>query len=145
MRHAALALVLCGAAIGAGCGDGDSEPADDGAAAATELTVTVDSDGPEGPDEPLTAEVACPGDEAAVCDAVAAVPDDADAQLDPATPCTEVYGGPDSLTVVGTLRGEPFEGVYSRGNGCEIERFDRFSELLRVLFPDYQPGEALAP
>jgi hypothetical protein len=147
MRHAALALILCGAALGAGCGesDGDSEPSGDGAEPATELTVRVDPDGPEGPDEPLTADVACPGDEAAVCDAVAAVPDDADAPVDPATPCTEIYGGPDSLTVTGTLRGEPFEGVYSRGNGCEIERFDRFSELLRVLFPDYTPGESLAP
>jgi hypothetical protein len=144
VRRAALALALTAcAAIAAGCGE-DSDgpaPADD---SSTELTVTVDPDGTGG-EQARVAEVACPGDEQAVCDAVAATPDDPGAPIDPQTPCTEVYGGPDSLFVEGTLRGEPIESAFSRENGCEIERFDRLAELLKVLFPDYQPGSAIAP
>jgi hypothetical protein len=131
--------------VAAGCGeDGDETSTSATGGAATELELTVDPDG-TGPESPLEATVTCPGDEAAVCDAIASVPDDPGAEIDPSTPCTEVYGGPDQLTVTGTLRGEPIEAVFSRENGCAIERFDRFSEVLAVLFPDYTPGESLAP
>ena len=29
---------------------------------------------------------------------------------------------------------------FTRANGCEIDRFDRITPLLRELFPDYEPG-----
>ena len=61
------------------------------------------------------------------------------------TPCTEIFGGPDIATIQGTLRGEPVEAELTRANGCEIERFDRFTPMLRELFPGYRPGSALAP
>ncbi len=70
---------------------------------------------------------------------------------DPAAPtpsdqaCTEVYGGPDTLTVNGTLRGEAIAAAFDRTNGCEIQRFDRFADVLAVLFPEYKPGSALSP
>ena len=146
MRRAALALILCGAAIGAGCGEdspgGDPDSPDDGSATELEITVSVDATAPDQA-EAMVAAVTCPGDEAAVCDAVAAIPDDPGAPIDPATPCTEIYGGPDSMTVEGTLRGQPIDAVFSRENGCEIERFDHFADLLKVLFPSYQPGSAI--
>ena len=144
MRGAALALILCGAALVAGCGE--EGPPDEGRAdqAATALTIEVTADGSAGdPTEAMIAEVACPGDAAAVCNAVAALPDDPAAEIPPQTPCTEIYGGPDELTVAGTLRGRPIDATLTRVDGCEIERFDRFGPLLEALFPRYQPGSAL--
>jgi hypothetical protein len=37
------------------------------------------------------------------------------------------------------------DATLTRANGCEIERFDRFAELLAQLFPDYEPGASLGP
>ncbi len=44
--------------------------------------------------------------------------------------CTEIYGGPSTATVSGTLDGEPVDASFSRENGCEIERWDRHAFLL---------------
>ena len=127
MRGAALALILCGAALAAGCGA--AAPTDEGGAdqAATALTLEVTAAGSAG--DPT--------------EAVAALPDDPVAGIPPQTPCTEIYGGPDELTVAGTLRGRPIDATLTRVDGCEIERFDRFGPLLEALFPRYQPGSAL--
>jgi hypothetical protein len=138
---AALALIAGIAILVAGCGEED-QASDPSSAPETQLTVSVDADGP-GPGEALTAEVACPGDPAPVCGAVDALPADPGEPVPPQTPCTEVYGGPDALTVNGTLRGEPITAGLSRENGCEIERFERFKPLLSELFPDYSPGSEL--
>jgi hypothetical protein len=128
-----------------GCGsDGPTDTAGPQGNDSTDLAIGVDPDG-DGERDPLEDTVTCPGDPEPVCAAVAAVPEDPGAPVDPATACTEIYGGPDELTVVGTLRGESIEATFTRENGCEIERFDRFSELLRTLFRDYTPGQALAP
>ena len=61
----------------------------------------------------------------------------------PGPACTEIYGGPDTLSIKGTIDGEPVDATFTRANGCEIERFDRFAELLKELFPDYRPGAAI--
>ena len=53
------------------------------------------------------------------------------------------YGGPDVLKVEGTLNGGTIDATFTRANGCEIDRFDRFVPLLQELFPDYQPGGAI--
>ena len=53
------------------------------------------------------------------------------------TACTEIFGGPETRDDPGDLAGEPVEAEFSRANGCEIERFDRFVALLQALFPDY--------
>lgn len=134
---AALALLV------PGCGDEDeAPPPHDPAAGATELELTLDPDGPGG-EEPLTATVSCePGAEDGPC-ARLTVADTA--PIDPQTPCTEIYGGPDELTLEGTVAGEEVSATFTRANGCEIDRFERLVPLLTELFPRYEPGAAIAP
>ncbi len=59
---------------------------------------------------------------AGMADPFAPIPDDA--------MCTEIYGGPQTATVTGTLRGERIDARFSRSNGCEIARWDRLAWLL---------------
>jgi hypothetical protein len=49
----------------------------------------------------------------------------------PDTACTEIYGGPQTATITGVLRGETVNASFSRKNGCEIARWDK----LRFLLP----------
>ena len=134
---AALALTL------SACGEDDEAPISE---AETELTIVLDGDG-DGGEEAVEAAVQCPGADAppAACGAIAELPEDPTAPVPAQTPCTEIYGGPDTVRIEGTLEGEPVDAELTRGNGCEIERFERFTPLLRSLFPDYRPGEALSP
>lgn len=133
---AAASLVLvagCGT-IGSG-GDVTVEPGPDNAATragVTELTITVKAGRgrgertyslrcePAGGDHP---------DPEAACrllnelkDPFAPVPADA--------MCTEIYGGPQTATVTGTLRGEPVNARFSRTDGCQIARWDKHVALL---------------
>jgi hypothetical protein len=112
----------------------------------TELTITLDSDG-EGGSAPEEATLECPGADAPrdACAAVAELPPDPGAEVPPDTACTEIYGGPDVVAIEGTIEGEGVETELTRANGCEIERFERFTPLLRALFEGYEPGESLAP
>ena len=137
---AALAIVALAAA---GCG-GDDEESESAPVASSELTITADPDGPGG-EPPAEALLTCPGAAAppAACEALDDLPDDPAAPVPADTPCTEIYGGPDVVTITGTLEGEEIDTELTRENGCEIERFDRFIPLLEVLFPEYQPGEAI--
>ena len=129
-------------AFAAGCGDEDDDAPADESQAATELEVTLDADG-SGGEEPQVESVSCEprvgGDPCARLDATDFAP------LDPATPCTEIYGGPDEATVAGSISGQEVSATLTRGNGCEIERFDRLLPLLRELFPGYEPGASLKP
>ena len=145
LRSLALAAALAASLAGA-AGCGDEEPAGGGVghAGATELTITLDADGPGGED-PVTEEVSCGPDEAgeAACEALADV---SAADLGPVGPdvaCTEIYGGPDEADVEGELHGEAVAERLTRANGCEIERFDALVPALRELFSGYQPGAAL--
>ena len=131
---AALALAT------AACGSDESSPA--ASDSAVDLTVTLDADG-KGGDAERAAQVscrppACP-DGAAGLSAADFEPVAADVA------CTEIYGGPDLVTIEGTLDGEAVEAELTRANGCEIERFDRFDTLLRSVFPGYEPGSSLGP
>jgi hypothetical protein len=146
LRCTAIALVAL-AVFAVGCGgDDDGEdpaPVNEGT---TELTIVVDPDG-EGGEPPAEALLQCPGAEAppAACAAVAELPGDATAPVPPSTPCTEIFGGPDLVTLEGTLEGEQVDTELTRANGCEIERFERFLPVLEALFPEYEPGAAIAP
>ena len=132
------AVVAAGAVLTVvGCGqqtvtarDGDSAAAST-RPAGTELTVTVGTRGsahwswtlrcdPPGGDHP---------DPDAACAALgranqpfAPVPKD--------MVCTEIYGGPQTATIVGTWRGALVRGDYSRVNGCEIARWDALASVL---------------
>ncbi|MFC9286813.1 SSI family serine proteinase inhibitor [Streptomyces sp. NPDC057052] len=44
--------------------------------------------------------------------------------------CTMRYGGPATAHVTGRWAGRPVDTTFERGNGCQIERWDRFVPLL---------------
>lgn len=140
------ALLLCAAAPLAGCGGDDGSDGDSGSAtdAETSLKISVDTDG-DGPGEPFEATLECPGDGTVqvACAQVEKLPPDPAAPVPPDRPCTEIYGGPDVMTVSGTLDGEPIDATFTRGNGCEIERYDRFLPIAQALFDGYRPGAEL--
>ena len=47
------------------------------------------------------------------------------------TACTQIYGGPEIADVSGTFNGKPVDTQFSRGNGCELERWKQVG----FLFP----------
>ena len=122
-----LALAGCGGEEEAG-GGGSSSPGDPGPA--TELTVSVDPDG-DGPEPAKRARVSCAeGDRARVCAAASKL---RPADFEPApddVACTQLFGGPQTATVSGTLDGEAVEGRFARNDGCEIARWDKLAALL---------------
>ena len=109
--------------------------------------MTLDPDGTG--DSAETAEVRCSGDGAGdppgACEAVAALPDDAADPVPQGVACTQIYGGPDVVTIEGALRGEDVDAVLTREDGCAIERFERFLPLLEELFEGYRPGRSIGP
>ena len=123
-------LVLAGCATGAGGAPDDPVTGPDVAA---ELTIGLDETGdgtvvtwrltcaPSGGDHP---------DPAAACAALEAAGGAAFAPLAPDAICTELYGGPQTATVTGTVDGEPVDARFSRINGCEISRWDALAPLL---------------
>ncbi len=44
--------------------------------------------------------------------------------------CTEIYGGPETARVTGTIDGVRVDRRFSRTNGCEIADFSRAAALL---------------
>jgi len=140
-----LLLVLALVFFLTGCGDEQDptsgDPFGEGDAA---LTITLDPDGPDGPEEEMSEEVDC---EEASDDATCLAIQDLEAgDFDPPSadqPCTELFGGPDIATVSGELNGEDVDAELTRANGCEIERFDAAVPLLQALFEDYEPGAAI--
>jgi hypothetical protein len=89
----------------------------------------------------MTEEVSCEdGSDDDVCLAVAEMDVAALEPVSPDTACTELFGGPDTLSLEGTIEGNDVEVDLTRANGCEIERFDAAVPLLESLFPDYEPG-----
>ncbi|HEY6694331.1 MAG TPA: SSI family serine proteinase inhibitor [Solirubrobacteraceae bacterium] len=127
-----LVVALIGLALVAGCGDDDEQaaaPTPSGGSLA-ELTVTVDKDG-DGGAAAKTADVSC--DAAGDSQACAAL-DAMKADTFEATPsdvaCTQQYGGPETATVKGTLRGKTIDASFSRTNGCEISRWNAAKDLL---------------
>jgi hypothetical protein len=103
-------LVLLVALFVAGCGD-DAEKEASAPAPSTELTVTVY---PEGSDKP--------GETTTVTDAKGLTAKDFE-PVPGNVACTEIFGGPQTATVTGTLAGAPIDAEFSRANGCEIARW----------------------
>jgi hypothetical protein len=46
--------------------------------------------------------------------------------------CTQIFGGPQEARVFGTVRGREVDAVFSRSNGCEIDRWDKLAPLLEI-------------
>jgi hypothetical protein len=130
MRTVPVLLLACVAL--AACGEDEEEPAarSGGGSAFADLTVTVDRDGDGGRPE-RTAAVRCEAPEdSAACRALARVPAMAFVPTPGNVACTQQYGGPETATVKGTLRGEPVDAELSRVNGCEIARWQDASAFL---------------
>jgi hypothetical protein len=124
-------LLCCLALLAlAGCGgeDGGSAPA----APVTQLTVRVDADG-DGPEPAREERISCAEPpEGAAC---AAAADLRPADLEPVpddVACTELYGGPQTATIAGTLDRERVDARFSREDGCEIARWDKVAPLLKA-------------
>ena len=119
-------IAACGLLLAAGGCGGDDE-ADPGRPAAADLSVTVWPSGPDGPAR--RDHVAC----ARVNEFDPRCRHLSRARLRPVPPnvaCTEIYGGPATDRVRGTLYGSPVNFRFSRTNGCEIARWERNAALL---------------
>jgi predicted small secreted protein len=151
---AASFLLVAGCGTIASGGDVIAEPPTGSATpgAATELTIVVKA-GPGNAEDTYTLVCDPPGgdhpDPEAACrllnelkDPFAPVPSDA--------MCTQVYGGPQTATVTGTLRADPVDAQFSRTDGCQIARWDKHVTLLvesggveefEPLKPDESPDQ----
>jgi len=52
-------------------------------------------------------------------------------QPDKQRACTQIYGGPETAHITGTIDGTKVDRRFSRTNGCEIADFNRAGELLQ--------------
>ena len=137
MRRAAAIACLLAVAL-AGCGE-DEEPAGSPAAGAIELTVVHD----DGSGRKTTGTLTCRGaDQRAegALDGRAAPAQlckqaEGNAELlttppDRSRPCTQIYGGPETAHVTGTIDGKKVNRRFTRTNGCEIADYTRAAGLL---------------
>ena len=122
-------ILLAVACLALGCGsDDDEQPA--AAPALADLSVTVDRDGKGGKPAQTTTVRCATAAESPRCEKVAALKL---SDLEPAsgaTACTELYGGPETATITGTLRGERVDERFSLEDGCQIARWEQNRDLL---------------
>jgi outer membrane lipoprotein SlyB len=135
---AALALALaCG-----GCGDAD-DPAVQPAAApdgAVELTVLYD----DGSGRKTTGTLSCRGADrraagaldgttppAKLCAQASGIADLLTSKPDKGRTCTQIYGGPETARVTGTIEGKKVDRRFTRTNGCELADYTRAAGLLQ--------------
>jgi Subtilisin inhibitor-like len=129
MRIAAATLAALAAS---GCmSRADSDKAATGPTA--DLQIEISIRGSEAPTKVWT--LHCPPggnlpDAATACNKLAEVKDPF-APVPKGTACTQIYGGPEIATVSGTFNGERVDAKFSRGDGCELERWNRVG----FLFP----------
>jgi hypothetical protein len=132
VRFATLLIALV---LVAGCGEDDEQaaaPTSEPSGSLAELTVEVDPDG-EGAKPPREATISCNApEESAVCRAVADVKPETFEPTPGNVACTQQYGGPETASVKGTLRGEPVDATFSRVNGCEISRWQDAAAILEA-------------
>jgi Subtilisin inhibitor-like len=129
MRIAAVTLAALAAT---GCmSQADSDKAARGTTA--DLQIEISIRGSEAPTKVWT--LHCPPggtlpDAAAACSKLGEV-DNPFAPVPKGTACTQIYGGPEIAHVTGTFDDERVDTQFSRGDGCEIERWKRVG----FLFP----------
>jgi hypothetical protein len=124
MRWLPLALICVSLAA---CGD---EARSAGPGGVAKLTVRVDGDG-RGPTKARTLELTCAtADESDACAAASKLSAADLRPTPPDTACTQIYGGPETASIKGTLNGEPVDATFKRSDGCEIKRWQTASPLL---------------
>ncbi|MEA2195493.1 MAG: hypothetical protein QOG42_1927 [Solirubrobacteraceae bacterium] len=140
----ALALGLAVAALG-GCGDADDEAAapptapapapgsieltiayDDGAGTTTTGGLTCRDGQPR-----ATGALAGRASAATLCVKARAIAPLLTTQPDKGRMCTQIYGGPETAHVTGTIDGVTVDRRFTRTNGCEIADFTRAAGLLQ--------------
>ena len=127
-----VAVVALAALAATGCMSRDSS---DKAATETtaDLQISVSIRGSEAPTKLWTLQ--CPPggtlpDAEAACSKLGQI-NDPFAPVPKGTACTQIYGGPEIADVSGTFNGERVDTQFSRGNGCELERWKKVD----FLFP----------
>jgi hypothetical protein len=121
-------VVLAALALLAGCGDDDETEAPASRPALADLTVVVKDGSQE-----KKAEIQCDGaTDSDVCGDIADLEADTFEPVPGNIACTQQYGGPETATVSGTLRGEDVDAKFSRVNGCEITRWDAAKPLFEA-------------
>jgi hypothetical protein len=128
MRFLLSALLVL--VVAAGCGSDEPSPSSSGNSDLADLTITVDSDGDgAGKAKSMTLTCKAPTDSQA-CGAAAGISEADLAPTDPGTACTQIFGGPETATLKGTIRGNEVDAKFSRSDGCEIERWANVEPLL---------------
>jgi hypothetical protein len=120
-------MLVAAVLLFAGCGSDEPTQSSDLA----NLTVTVDQDGDDTGAPPKELKLTC----ASASDSDACKAADALTKQDLApTPsnqaCTQIFGGPETATIKGTLHGETIDATFSRSDGCEIDRWKNVEPLL---------------
>ena len=139
-----LALLVSMAAL-SGCGDDDEEPAAAQTAStpsvgAIELSIRHD----DGRGNRETGTLACDGSApraggfltrrstaSELCAKARSIKQLLTTQPDKGRACTQIYGGPETAHITGTIDGVRVDRRFSRTNGCEIDDFNRAGELLQ--------------
>jgi hypothetical protein len=98
-----------------------------------DLQISISIRGSEAPSKLWT--LRCPSggtlpDTAAACRKLAEVQDPF-APVPKSSACTQIYGGPEIADVSGTFDGNRVDTQFSRGDGCELERWNKVG----FLFP----------
>jgi hypothetical protein len=127
--RALIAVALATGALAA-CSSGSA-----GATDTTDLTVTYHQNGSAG-SSPTTWVLRCNPARgslphaARACARLASAGARAFAPVAPTTMCTQIYGGPQTAVVSGTVAGRRVQAQFSRENGCEVARWNRVSPWL---------------
>lgn len=114
-------------AVGCGATGADVPP---GAITATHNDGTADT---------ATITVAC-GEHPDVCATVVAV-----AAAPQADACTMIYGGPERISVRGTVGSGTVDLAVGRANGCDIARYDTLADALGGISREFNADEAMSP
>jgi hypothetical protein len=125
-----IAVLIAALALLAGCGEDDEPAATPDPAALADLKVEVDPDG-KGAKPPRQITISCnaPSDSPG-CEALSKVKPDTFEPTPGNVACTQQFGGPQTATVQGTLRGAPVDTTFSMANGCEISRWRDAAAIL---------------
>jgi hypothetical protein len=143
-RALGLGLVLAAAALG-GCGEDDEPPARPGATTTTssgeiELSIRYD----DGAGKKATALLTCRGNVqraggfldgkapvSELCAKARSIRQLLTTQPDKDRMCTQIYGGPETARVTGTIDGQSVDRRFARTNGCDIADFTAAAALLQ--------------
>jgi hypothetical protein len=123
MRFLPLALI-CAALAACGTEEAGSP------AGFAQLAVRVDDDG-SGPHQARAEKLDCASSaQSSACAAVAQLKPDELAPPRSDVACTQIYGGPETASIRGTLNGQQVNASFRRTNGCEIARWKSVAPLL---------------